>query len=38
MTFLKNETDSKDTSSDGEKEKNQTFYAIDVILKPNFSK
>lgn len=38
MTIFKNDIESKDVSSDGEKEKNQTFYGIDVILKPNFSK
>ena len=36
MTLFKNETDSKDVSSDGEKDKNQTFYGIDIILKPNY--
>jgi hypothetical protein len=37
MTLFKNDADSKDASSDGEKEKNQAFYGIDVILKPNLS-
>lgn len=36
--MFKNDIEPKDASSDGEKEKNQTFYGIDVILKPNFSK